>query len=261
MLLMLPVLFDAKTTLEDAIQLLQPAIRVQKHWQYNRQSGKPQYQFLASNFISLDWMSAIDSIAEVDTKPGMHPLTADQLRHFPMIKDQCHHAELECIPGYVLQKEYDISNKQKLKEVAKQLMKFFSVLCVESAQAYILIDFTEMVFRPNIVHSLLTFDSPNSDDDEDVTRTTSESKDDKLSGIMFYSKPSPIPLQDRYPQLLTTMLEFVKLHAFAAQIRRRAGTSTSVGVTLSQIHQHVLDNVDGLTKISRSKVYNLLPPA
>ena len=75
---------------------------------------------------------------------------------------------------------------------------------------------------------------------------------------MFYSKPGPMPLQGRYPQLLTTMLDFVKLHGFAAHIRRRAGTSTSVSVTLSQIRQHVLDNVDGLTKISRSKVYNLI---
>ena len=53
----------------------------------------------------------------------------------------------------------------------------------------------------------------------------------------------------------------VKLQGFAAHIHRHAGTLTSVGVTLSQIHQHLLDNVEGLTKISRSKVYNLLQPA
>ena len=128
-------------------------------------------------------MSAIDSIAEAETKPGMYPLTADQLRHFPTIKEQCHHVGLECIPVNVLQKEYDISNKQKLKEVAEQLVKFFPVLCVESAQFYILIDFTKMVFQPNIIHSLLTLDSPKSDDDEDVTATTSESKDDEPFGI------------------------------------------------------------------------------
>ena len=99
MLLALPILFDTKATLEDAIQLLQPATRAQKYWQYNRQSGKPQYQFLASNSNLLDWMSAIDSIAEVETKVGMYPLTDDQLHHFPTIKDQCHHVGLECIPG------------------------------------------------------------------------------------------------------------------------------------------------------------------
>ena len=38
---------------------------------------------------------------------------------------------------------------------------------------------------------------------------------------------------------------------------RRTGTATSHGVTVEQICEHVLQSMDGLEKILRSKIYNL----
>jgi len=78
---------------------------------------------------------------------------------------------------------------------------------------------------------------------------------------MFYRQTGPVPLQKRFPQLLSEILDFIKLHGFAAHVRRWTGTSSTCGVRLEDIRQHVLKNVNGLTKISRSKIYNLLKPA
>lgn len=56
-------------------------------------------------------------------------------------------------------------------------------------------------------------------------------------------------------------MNFVRLHGFAAHIRRRSGTSTSCGVRLADIRQHILMNIDGLAKILRTKICYLLKPA
>ena len=80
--------------------------------------------------------------------------------------------------------------------VAEQHVKLFLLLCVENAQAYILIDFIEMVFRPNIVHNLHTLDKTDGNNNKDVTATTTESNNDELSGTMFHRKPSVIVISD-----------------------------------------------------------------
>ena len=53
----------------------------------------------------------------------------------------------------------------------------------------------------------------------------------------------------------------VKSHGFAAHARRRADIATSSGFTIEDIRLHLLANVEGLTKISRTKVYKLMQPA
>jgi len=44
-------------------------------------------------------------------------------------------------------------------------------------------------------------------------------------------------------------------------VSRHSPTSTTCGVGVNDIREHVLKNVEGLTKISKSKIYNLLKPA
>ena len=57
------------------------------------------------------------------------------------------------------------------------------------------------------------------------------------------------------------MLSYVKTHGFAAHNRRRTTTATSCGVRLEDIRAHVIANVNGLDKISRTKIYYLMKPA
>jgi len=53
--------------------------------------------------------------------------------------------------------------------------------------------------------------------------------------VFFYEQTGPIPLQKKFPQLLTVMLDFIKHHGFAAHVRRRSGTSSTCGVRLEDI--------------------------
>jgi hypothetical protein len=116
---------------------------------------------------------------------------------------------------------------------------------------------TELIFRPNLIYDLLTLDRK---DDSQITDEDYD-KHDITEGTFFYEKTGPVPLQEKFPQLLDEIVNFVKLHGFAAHARRRTGTATSCGVTVEDIRQHVIKSVNGLNNISRSKIQNLLQPA
>ena len=68
------------------------------------------------------------------------------------------------------------------------------------------------------------------DDSDESSQEGSSTIQSDTEGIMFYRQTGPVPLQKRLPQLLTEMLDFIKLHGFAAHVRRRwTGTSSTCG--------------------------------
>lgn len=155
------------------------------------------------------------------------------------------------VPSKVLIEQYDLA-KDLVREVVQQLVEFFPLLCVQIRESYVLVDLHELLFHPNFVHQLLTLDLPESD-----TELQHEQELLPQEGVFYYQKTGPIPMQQKYPQLLTVMIDFIKLHGFAAHARRRTGTASSCGVRLEDIRQHVLNHVEGLESISRTKI--LLP--
>ena len=106
------------------------------------------------------------------------------------------------------------------------------MLCVHSGSQYVLIDVIELVFRPGLVHELLTLDESlemnnfEMNNLKDITHVE--------EGAFFYKKSGPVPLDKKYPQILVEIMNFVKLHGFAADSRRR--NTTLCGVTIENIH-------------------------
>lgn len=258
---LIPPLLETKFSLEKSIPCLQDSIRAQKQRKFNKLVGSTDYYLVASNSIHLSWEASLDSISELETScSNLFPLTTEQLKSFPSLKDSCHRLGLGCMPSEIIGQHYDIEREDngKLKAVIDQLVESFPVLLLQKQHTLVLLDFTELQFRPGLVHELLTLDlNPTTEECDDRVERASPNTE----GIFFYKKTGPIPLEERYPQLLTTMMEFIQLHGFAAHVRRRSGTGTSCGVRIEDIRQHVLKNVQGLSSVSRSKIYNLLKPA
>ena len=154
--------------------------------------------------------------------------------------------------------EYDIpaGEKSQLQATVYQLAEHFPLRCVEKDRHFVLLDYTETVFSAGLVSEVLTLDQNQSMAGDNELHDHSQRKE----GIVFFKKPWPMSSQQKYPELLTTMMEFIKLHGFAAHARCRTATSTSYSVRLEDIRQHLTHNVEGLTTISKSKVYNLLKP-
>ena len=268
----IPVLFNTKKALDNAIPYLQSALRAQKQRKFNKLKSGNEYNLLCSNTLGLSWDTALENMKELAlnySKTGggscnnvnFYPLNLEQLETFPNLKDKCHHEGLNCIPGYIIAIEYNVpvGDVFQLKAIVHQLLEHFPLLCVNKNKHFVLLDYTEIIFNPGIISQVLTLDQENSDEHniQGVKDTHSEARE----GIMFFNKPGPVPTQQKYPELLTTMMSFIKLHGFAAHARRRTGTSTSCGVRLQDIKNHLIENVEGLTTISKTKVYYLLKPA
>ena len=126
--------------------------------------------------------------------------------------------------------------KERVKETVYQLINHFLLVGIEKRH-YVLIDYCEMIFHPSMVHEMMSLDKPVESDLDSNAQSHSVERNE---GIMFYKQPGPVPLQTKFPQLLTVMLDFIKLHGFTAHMRRCTGTSTSCGVSLNDIREHVL---------------------
>jgi hypothetical protein len=258
MLALLPGLFSCKSILDNALMRVQSAVRAQKSRRLKKLTISSNYVIHVSNSLGLSWDEAIDKLCEVESIGGLQclkPLSLEQMRYFINIRDLCTRMNFCGVPSKVLIEQYDLA-KDLVREVVQQLVEFFPLLCVQSGESYVLVDLHELLFHPNFVHQLLTLDLPESD-----TELQHEQELLPQEGVFYYQKTGPISMQQKYPQLLTVMIDFIKLHGFAAHARRRTGTASSCGVRLEDVRQHVLNHVEGLESISRTKIYYLLKPA
>ena len=84
--------------------------------------------------------------------------------------------------------------------------------------------------------------------------------------IPKYQKPSNAkgrPARHKeFPTLVKSAKDFIEAHGFSAQSRRRSDVATSSGVTLKQVQDHLLDNVEGLKLkgININTVHRLMVP-
>jgi hypothetical protein len=260
MLGILPNMFDVKTALEQAIDSIRPCVRAQKQRKFNKLTGNSEYKLLCGNALGLTWEKAIECLSEMESESDDRhfvPLNLAQLLVFPTLKDSCHRTGMIGIPDFLVAQQYKLSDSD-IKPAFDILLDIFPLPCVQKGGHHVLVDFTELIFKPGVVHELLTLDNPSEDPEEPLSKPLSNVDNE---GIFFYKKTGPTPLQERVPQLLEVMMNFVRLHGFAAHIRQRTGTATSCGVALKDIREHVLENVDGLDKISKTKIYYLMQPA
>ena len=73
-------------------------------------------------------------------------------------------------------------------------------------------------------------------------------------------RPGPKPFFEQFPELITVVTDFVKLHGFSAEARRRSSVGNMVGVSLKDIVEHVKQKIPELkeTSISRHTIHRLL---
>ena len=177
MLALVPGFVDAKAAFERAIPGLQAAIRSQRQRKFDTLTGRSTYVFTGGNAIGLSWDQSLEKLIDVESKGKdedvFTPLSADKLKSFPHIVDMCHRKGMCGIPGFVVAEHVQLNlADDAFRAVITQLLDVFPLLCVHSGSKYVLVDVTELVFRPGLVHELLTLDKSmetNNLDVEDIT--------------------------------------------------------------------------------------------
>ena len=85
------------------------------------------------------------------------------------------------------------------------------------------------------------------------------SSQDSVPNKKRVNKGGQKPIVQLFPIIIDITSEFLKQHGLAAQCRRRNDTGFSSGVTINQIRQNLLENVQGQREhnISKSRVRRL----
>lgn len=134
-------------------------------------------------------------------------------------------------------------------------------VCRGSLQSSILVNMKEFTLLngADTFAELLLLD----DGEQQVEETRAQNPTQHLeNGPLHYvpQKPGRIPLHQAFPEIVTTVTDFIQTHGFSAQSRRRSQTGNSMGVTLSDIRSHLLEQFPALKErgISRTVIHQLM---
>ena len=224
MLFLLPVLFQSKEAMEDAVTNLQASVRAQKARKFNNKTGHGDYTLVSGNSLTLSWDKAEENIAEMEAS-DFSPLTLTQVRAFPSIKDICHRQGMDAIPAFVIQEQFQLTD-DKVKDAVCQLVELFPLLLIQKGDNRVLLDFVELVFRPDIVHEVLNLDLKKTATD-DCSASTSTTEASSSDGILFFKKTGPVPLQQKFPEIFKVMMDFVQLNGMWSSAAGYSGSCTS----------------------------------
>ena len=73
-------------------------------------------------------------------------------------------------------------------------------------------------------------------------------------------KPGRKPLTEQFSEIVTLVTDYVQLHGFSAQSRRRSQVGNSMGVTLKDLQVHLKEKIPELKRrgISRTAIHQLM---
>jgi len=109
----------------------------------------------------------------------------------------------------------------------------------------VLVNINEILLSPGLLEDLLRLHNP----EEPLTCKRSHKKRTitrNTSAIAKSIKPGWPSIVEKYATIVETASEFIKAHAYAAHVCQREGMSSTPSVSLSNIRQHLLDEVPGL---------------
>ena len=131
------------------------------------------------------------------------------------------------------------------------------MIFVKTELGQFFISLKEFIYTPGALEILLNEETDKSEED-DVEMIESSSQH-SVPSKRRVNKGGQKSIVQRFPSIIDITSEFLKQHGLAAQCRRRNDTGFSSGVTINQIKQHLLENVQGLREhnISKSTVRRL----
>ena len=138
-----------------------------------------------------------------------------------------------------------------------QILKFFLVIFVKTEIGQFFINLKEFLYTPGALEILLNEQTDKSEED-DVEMIESSSQD-SVPSKKRVNKGGQKSIAQLFPSIIDITSEFLKQHGLAAQCGRRNDTGFSSDVTINQIRQHLLKDVQELREhnISKSTVRRL----
>ena len=127
----------------------------------------------------------------------------------------------------------------------EEIIAFMPILYLANKNNGVFINLHEFIYMPGSLEYLLSPDTnTNNINLTDTNSETFETLTDNNEGAKLAGgQPS---LVSKFSELVDVTANFIKKHGFSAKYRRHNETTSSSGVTIKQVCDHLLENVPGL---------------
>lgn len=228
-----------------------------KEWGSGKKDG---VQIDCINSMDLAWVEAMDTLIQGDDCTG--PLSAEEVLRCAVAIEETNAMSLGEL---LLCAETTVTTSSAFLEnqITVQFLSYLPVMSVKQGKTTVLVNLHELCLESDGKTFIDIINLDKHTDETDVQSTDTHSSDQSRPSFQsFGSKMGRPVLHDKYPDIVEKTVEFLQMHSFAAQERRRSSVSNASGVTLSDIRSHLLKTVPGLKDngISRSTIQRLFYP-
>ncbi|CAH1785112.1 unnamed protein product, partial [Owenia fusiformis] len=245
------------TKINDVLKRLRSLISI-KSRQADPHPNKTPYFVQCSNNKSLTWDDAMVNLIESNVQlPG--PLdSSDILKCASNLRETTIMKLNDLVEGPLKQK-YPDSKKMTYGlnlSICKNLQEHLPVMIVRQAFSFVLVNIHELYYNATLFEDLVNIDIA----DEQAKDTQNKIQRERTRPGPKPGHGGRQPLHKKYPNIVDGAVNYMMLHGFAAQQRRRTDVATSVGVTTKDLRKHLIETIPDLTTISTSTVSRLMMP-
>ena len=151
--------------------------------------------------------------------------------------------------------------KESQKAFVKQLMSAYAVIYLNIESPFI-VDIWQADFLSYELSSYTHAKSDSEDKEVSLRETKSTGEVAPIQSISK-RKVGRNSLVEKFPNLINSATNYIKLHGYSAHVRRRTSTGTGTGVSVEDVRQHLITSIPGLAEegISATAVaYLFCPP-
>jgi hypothetical protein len=254
----------ALTSIISNIKIVQDATRKLEVRVYQMKSArewdsKRDVQLDCVQSMDLTWVDAMDNLIQGEDCSG--PLTVEEV-----LKCAVNIEETNVVPLSELlmcSGTSVVANTAYLqRQVVNQLLNCLPIMSVRQGKTIVMVNLHELSLDSdgNTFADIINLDETTDQTEKETGATASNTP--VYSESYSQSRLGRPLLHKQYPDIVEKTVQFLQLHSFAAQEKRRSSISNASGVTLNDIRTHLLKTVPGLKEngISRATVHRLFHP-
>lgn len=247
-------MLNSCTALEDCLKRLRCRIS-QMRWQDNPLRDTEGFRVSCLNSLNLTWEQAFNNLSlAVDSSFDL-VVTKPDIEKLAKAISETNLISMEVAAVGLLNK--NVVSLAYLHSLTATLLEWFPVYKIVKGSTIVIVNIHEMVTSSTFIEDVLNLDIDTANPDVPGTGEPINMKH------IPKNKPEKIgrtPLNIKYPQIVNLATNFIQLHGFAAQQRRRTEVGNSAGVSLEQIRRHILSKIPELKSVSRYTVHRLMIP-
>ena len=203
-------------------------------------------RFECLNDFNLTWCDSFESIIE---RQNSGETVSGPLSGSDLLLCGAHIEDSSAVPVSVLLELFKVK-KESQKAFVKQLMSAYPVIYLNIESPFIVNIWQGGIF----LDELSSYTQAKSDREEreesvvSLQETKASTREVAPTQSISNRKVGCKPLVEKFPNLINSATNYIKLHKYSAHAQRRTSTGTGTGVSVEDVRQHLLTPIPGLAE-------------